>query len=72
MKPYKKRMVKEFNQLKKRRGKLEKILLKDQAHKLEFDLASGRYLLEEQLKAMDKYLEVLKKRAVLENIDVEF
>ena len=72
MDDYKKRMVEEFNQLKQRTNKLEKMLRKYNAGKLEFDLDCPVVLLEKQHDAMLKYMECLKQRAILEDIDLEY
>lgn len=72
MKAYKKRMVKEFNKLNKRANKLEKMLRKKRLGKLDFDPICPDWLLKKQHDAMCEYLECLKTRAILEDIDLEY
>lgn len=72
MKAYKKRMIKEYNQLNKRIKKLEKILIKFDANNLEFDLITPYYLLQDQLEAMKHYRRILLIRAEFEDIDLEY
>lgn len=72
MKGYKKRMVKEFNQLRDRTNKLEKMLRKQCFGKLEFEPTCSIHLLKRQHDAMLAYMECLKERAILEDIDLEY
>jgi len=72
MKGYKKRMVEEFNQLRDRANKLEKMLRKYRLNKLEFELACPYSLLKKQYDSMLAYMECLKERAILEDIDLEY
>lgn len=72
MKDYKKRMVKEFNQLRDRTNKLEKILRKYAVSKLDFVPACSMHLLMKQHDAMLAYMECLKQRAIIEDIDLEY
>ena len=69
---YKKRMIEEFDQLNKRVNKLEKILLKYRYDKLDFQLTSPIGLLESQYNYMVNYRDILKKRAVIEDIDLNY
>lgn len=72
MKAYKKRMVKEFNQLRNRVNKLEKMLRKYHLDKLDFEPTCSYSLLKRQYDAMIDYMGCLKERAILENIDLEY
>lgn len=72
MKGYKKRMVEEFNQLRDRANKLEKVLRKHRLGKLEFEPTCPDWLLKKQYDAMLEYMECLKTRAILEDIDLEY
>ena len=71
-KDYKDRMVEEFDQLRDRANKLEKILRKHTAGKLDFVPTCPMHLLKEQHDAMLKYMECLKQRAIIEDIDLEY
>jgi hypothetical protein len=72
MKAYKKRMVEEFNQLRDRTNKLEKMLRKNRLDKIEFEPTCPIYLLKKQYDSMLVYMECLKDRAILEDIDLEY
>ena len=72
MKAYKKRMVKEFSQLRDRTNKLEKILRKYRLGKLDFELSCPHCLLKKQYDSMLTYMECLKDRAIIEDIDLEY
>ena len=72
MKAYKKRMVKEYNQLNERIKKLEKILVKNEANTLEFDITVPLYILQDQLDMMKRYRRVLLVRAEYEGIELEY
>lgn len=72
MKGYKKRMVKEYNQLNGRIKKLEKILIKLEADTLEFKTVTPIWVLRDQLDAMQNYRHVLLVRAEYENIELEY
>ena len=72
MKAYKKRMIEEFNQLKDRANKLEKMLRKYRLDKLDFELDCPYSLLKKQYDSMLAYMECLKERAILEDIDLEY
>ena len=71
-KDYKARMVEEFNQLRDRANKLEKIIRKYTANKLDFVPTCSFTLLKKQHDAMLEYMECLKQRAILEDIDLEY
>ena len=72
MKGYKKRMVEEFNQLRDRTNKLEKMLRKHRLGKLDFEPTCSTALLKRQHEYMLGYMECLKERAILEDIDLEY
>ena len=72
MKAYKKRMIKEFDDLNDRCKKLEKTIRKFDAGKLEFELNCPITMLKEQHEAMLKYRACLKQRAIVEDIDLEY
>ena len=72
MEAYEKRMIKEFNDLNKRMKKLEKLLRKIRAGKIDFDPTCPEYMLHKQYKAMREYSDCLKDRAILEDIDLEY
>lgn len=67
---YKDRFEAEFEQLDTRRVKLERMIEKYKAGKLDFTPACPVELLERQLKAMSEYLQCLKRRAEIEGIEV--
>lgn len=67
---YKDRFEAEFEQLDTRRVKLERMIEKYKAGKLDFTPACPVELLERQLKAMSEYLQCLKLRAEIEGIEV--
>lgn len=68
---YKERFQAEFTQLRIRREKLEGMIVKYRADKLDFALACPLELLEQQLQAMSDYLYALKIRAEIEDIELE-
>lgn len=68
---YKERFQAEFTQLRIRREKLEAMIVKYRADKLDFVLACPLELLEQQLQAMSDYLYALKIRAEIEDIELE-
>lgn len=72
MKGYKKRLVEEFDQLRDRTNKLEKMLRKQSFGKLDFEPTCSIHLLRKQHDAMLAYMECLKQRAILEDIDLEY
>lgn len=71
MESYKERMRNEFIELKKKYGKLHKMLVKFDAGKLEFTPTCPIELLREQKNAMGRYLYILECRALIENVDLE-
>lgn len=71
MEAYKKRMVKEYWELHERAEKLGNMLEKWGNGELDFEPTCPYDLLIAQLCAMNIYLLILKKRAEIENIDLE-
>ena len=67
---YKDRFEAEFSQLKIRREKLSTMITKYKNGTLDFTPACPVTLLENQLKAMSEYLNCLKVRAEIENIEL--
>ena len=70
MEAYKERMVKEYWDLKGKYDKLHKMLVKHDAGKLNLTLTCPIELLREQAATMGKYLFILEKRAIIEDIDL--
>lgn len=68
---YKERFKAEFNQLKIRHDRLVEICKSWDAGTLKFTPTCPREIYDEQLKAMEAYLEVLKKRAEIEAVDLD-
>jgi hypothetical protein len=68
---YKKRFVAEYWQLKIRYERLIGILYKWDNSELDFKPTCPRKLYNEQVAGMKKYLDVLEKRALLEDVDLE-
>lgn len=68
MKAYKKRFVKEHNELLERIGKLGTILDKYESNELDFEPNCPFELLEAQYHTMRTYLYILEQRAEIENI----
>ena len=71
MEDYKTRFINEYNELKERYCKLNKILVKEEADTLDFQLTCPIYLLKAQLEVMRTYLHILEVRAELEEVDLE-
>lgn len=71
MEEYKQRMVNEYRELKERHTRLCAILERRRTGVLDFTLTCPVGLLEEQEKAMRAYMDILKRRAVFEHIDLE-
>lgn len=69
---YRERMIEEFDQLNERVNKLEKMLLKYRYDKLDFQPTCPIGMLESQYNYMVKYRDILKRRAVLEDIDLDY
>ena len=68
MDDYKERMKTEYQELKERHTKLSRILVKHDAHTLEFELNCPAGLLREQKDLMGRYLNVLEIRAEIEGV----
>lgn len=69
---YKERFRGEYFQLKIRYEKLREMCNQWDMHKLDFKPACPRITYDHQLKAMDDYMEILRIRAAIENISLEF
>lgn len=67
---FKDRFKAEAYQLVIRRDGLKRMLEKWENHELDFEPNCPKELLEKQLKVMDEYLEILDKRAEIEDIDL--
>ncbi len=67
---YKERFIAEYSQVSIRALRLESMLDKYDKNALDFTPASPRELLKAQLNVMSEYREILKKRAVIENIEL--
>ena len=70
MEDYKKRFLHEYAELTDRIIKLERMLIKYECGTLDFKPDSPRYVLQNQLDAMKKYLHCLILRAEYEKIDL--
>ncbi len=70
MEAYKKRMVKEYWDLKDKYDKLHKMLVKYGAGKLDFTPTCPIELLREQAATMGKYLFILEERAIIEQVNL--
>ena len=68
MEDYKKRLIDEYVELKKKYQKLHKMLVKYDAGFLEFTPNCPIHLLRRQKAVMGEYLNVLEIRAITENI----
>ena len=69
MEEYKERMVKEYTELRERYTKLHKMLIKHDAGQLEFKINCPIGLLREQASIMDRYLNILEMRAIIERVE---
>lgn len=67
---YKDRMAAEIIELRQRTDKLYKMVVKYHAGRLDFTPDTSLYLLEKQLKHMQKYLYCLEVRAKIEGIEI--
>ena len=72
MEDYQARLVVEYEQLRDRTKKLEKFLRKISVGKSDIELNCPLHLLQEQHNSMVKYLDCLKRRAIMEDIDLEY
>ena len=70
MEDYKLRMVKEYKELKDKYDKLNAMLVKYDAGKLDFELSCPIDLLRKQASVMGEYLYILETRAVIEDVDL--
>ena len=71
LKPYQKRLQREYHETKERYDRLHKILIKSEAGTLEFDLNCPLGLLEEQAHHMGIYLKCLEIRAEIEGVPLD-
>ena len=69
MEEYKERMVKEYTELRERYTKLHEMLIKHDAGQLEFKLNCPIGLLREQASIMERYLNILEMRAIIEKVE---
>ena len=67
---YKDRMIAELLELRNRTDRLYKMVVKYRAGRLDFTPNTSLYLLEKQLKHMQKYLYCLEVRAKIEGIEI--
>lgn len=70
MEAYKKRMLKEYFELKERTEKLGRLLDKHLYGELDFELNCPVALLESQYYTMQAYLSILAQRAEIEGIEL--
>lgn len=68
---YKERFQGEYLQLKIRRDKLRKMLIKHEAGTLNFEPTCDTLILNDQLYHMEEYLKQLEIRAEIEGIDLQ-
>lgn len=69
-KDYKERFIAEYHQLNERAKKLEAMLEKYKAGKLDFTPSCPISIMELQLEYMFKYLSILEARVIIENVDL--
>lgn len=67
---YKERFMAEYYQLENRSEKLDKVLNDSENGKLTFKLSCPYELLKKQSEIMKEYLNILKERAKIENIEL--
>lgn len=70
MEDYKLRMIEEYKELKARRESLHRILIKNEAGTLDFELNCPVKILMLQEQAMEQYMHVLEVRAEIESVDL--
>lgn len=70
MKTYKKRMIKEYQQLDERIKKLHKVLVKEEAGTLDFTPNCPIWMLRDQYNAMLSYVHILEVRAEIEGVEL--
>lgn len=71
MEDYKTRMIEEYRFVKEKYDKLHKLLIKQKAGTLGFELTCPVELLQDQMNVMSQYLYILEIRAELEGIGDE-
>ncbi len=71
MEDYKTRMIEEYKFVKEKYDKLHKMLIKQKAGTLGFELTCPVELLQDQMNVMSQYLYILEIRAELEGIGDE-
>ena len=71
MEDYKERMIEEYKFVKEKYDKLHKMLIKQKAGTLGFELTCPVELLQDQMNVMSQYLYILEIRAELEGIGDE-
>lgn len=71
MEDYKTRMIEEYKFVKEKYDKLHKLLIKQKAGTLDFELTCPVELLQDQMNVMSQYLYILEIRAELEGIGDE-
>ena len=70
MKDYQERMKKEYDELKDRYIKLNKIIIKAEKGELDFELSCPLILLKQQRNVMKRYIDILEKRGFYEGIEL--
>ncbi len=70
MEAYKQRMINEYNELEERTDKLGFMLVKESRGGLDFELSCPVNLLKAQYNAMNAYLNILKVRAEIEEVEL--
>lgn len=70
MEPWEERFITEYNELRDRILKLDRMLQKWEIGKLDFEPKSPKMLLQRQLEVMAEYLDILDSRARIEGIEV--
>ena len=70
MESYKERMVEEYQQLRTRYFKLASIIEKAKKKELDFELNCPLGVLIQQKNAMKQYMNILEKRAVIEEVEL--
>lgn len=67
---YKERFKAEYQQVRIRTEKLQEVLYRLDSGVLDFKLSCPRFILDEQLDVMYRYLSILEARAQIEGIDI--
>lgn len=68
---YKERMKSEYKELKAKYTKLHKMIIRAECGKLDFTPNCPLEILADQCATMGRYLYILEKRAVIEDIDLD-